>query len=52
MNGETNPLSLLTARDRSLLATGWDAAIKSLVYTDGSPVEIVTIVNPFREASS
>lgn len=28
---------------------GWDSAVRSMVYQDGSPVEVVTNVNPYRE---
>lgn len=27
---------------------GWDAAVAAMRYEDGSPVEIVNVVNPFR----
>lgn len=39
----------LSRRDYSLLAAGWDAAIKSMRYEDGSPVEIVAMVNPYEQ---
>lgn len=39
----------LSRRDYSLLAAGWDAAIKSLVYDDGSTIEIVANENPYRK---
>jgi len=39
----------LTARDRQIAAIGWDAAVASMRYEDGSPVELVAVVNPYRE---
>jgi hypothetical protein len=39
----------LSRRDYSLLAAGWDAAIKSMRYEDGTPVEIVTNQNPYTQ---
>ena len=38
----------LSARDRALLAAGFDKAVESLVYDDGSPLEVVATTNPFR----
>ena len=38
----------LSARDLDMLAQGWDSAIKSLCYPDGTPVEILSMVNPYR----
>jgi hypothetical protein len=29
-------------------AEGWDAAVKSLRHEDGSPVELLENVNPYR----
>lgn len=34
-----------------LLAQGWDAAVASLRYEDGTPVDVVTTVNPYRQAA-
>ncbi len=34
---------------RQAAAMGWDAAVKAMRYEDGSPVEIVSMVNPFRD---
>ena len=42
----------MNARDLSLLAAGWDAAIAAMRYEDGTPVEIVGMVNPYRQHSS
>lgn len=36
-------------RDLELLAIGWDAAISAMQYEDGTPVEIGTNINPYRE---
>jgi len=33
---------------REAAACGWDAAVKAMRYEDGTPVEIVKMVNPFR----
>ena len=37
-----------TPREMSLLAAGFDAAIATMKYEDGSPVEIVAMKNPYR----
>lgn len=29
-------------------AAGWDACLKALRYEDGTPVEIVSLNNPYR----
>ena len=29
-------------------AAGWDAAVASMRYEDGSPVELVAVMNPYR----
>jgi hypothetical protein len=29
-------------------ADAWDAAVAAMVYEDGTPVEIVSITNPYR----
>lgn len=42
----------LTARDLSMMADGWDAAVAAMRYEDGSPVEIVSMINPYRAVSS
>ena len=31
-----------------LLATAWDAAVASMRYEDGTPVQLVSVVNPYR----
>lgn len=36
-------------RDLELLAIGWDAAVAAMKYEDGTPVEIETSINPYRE---
>lgn len=37
-----------TPREMSLLAAGFDAAIATMQYEDGSPVDLVSIKNPYR----
>lgn len=39
----------LSVRDLSLLAAGWDAAVAAMQHDDGTAVEFVTVVNPYRE---
>lgn len=39
----------LSKRDYTMLALGWDAAVKAMRHEDGSPVEIVAVVNPFAQ---
>lgn len=38
----------LSARDISMLAQGWNAAVAAMRYEDGTPVEIVSMVNPYE----
>lgn len=33
---------------REAAAIGWDAAVAAMKYEDGTPVEIVSMVNPYR----
>ena len=40
---------IIPNRDVELLAKGWDAAVARLVYTDGTPVDVESSVNPYRE---
>lgn len=35
---------------REAAAIGWDACVAAMRYEDGSHVEIVTMVNPYRPA--
>ena len=35
-----------------LLAEGWDAAVRSMCYKDGTPVEIVVNSNPYRRPTA
>ena len=35
-----------------LLAEGWDAAVRSMCYKDGTPVEIVVNGNPYRRPTA
>lgn len=37
-----------TPRERSLLAAGFDAAIATMRYEDGTPVDVVSVKNPYR----
>lgn len=41
---------VLAAVFREVAATGWDKAVKAMRYEDGTPVELVTVVNPYRKA--
>lgn len=36
---------------REAAAIGWDAAVAAMKYEDGTPVEIVSMVNPYRVTS-
>jgi len=46
---------LLEARDarnsdeQRCRAEGWDAAVAAIQFDDGTPVELVAVVNPYRE---
>lgn len=42
------PGAAFTPREMSLLAAGFDAAIASLCHEDGSPVDVVSVKNPYR----
>lgn len=33
----------------SIRAEGWEAAVSSMIYDDGTPVEVAYNVNPFRK---
>lgn len=35
---------------QSVKADAWDEAVASLVYEDGTPLEVVKNINPYREA--
>lgn len=37
-----------TPREMSLLAAGFDAAVASMRYEDGTPVEVAAVKNPYR----
>lgn len=37
-----------TPREMSLLAAGFDAATASMTYEDGTPVDVVSVKNPYR----
>ena len=39
----------LRERDRAHRAEGWDAAVAAIQFDDGTPVELVAVVNPYRE---
>ncbi len=34
---------------REAAALGFDVAVRSMRYEDGTPVEVMAIVNPFRD---
>lgn len=38
----------LAQHDREVAAEAWDAAVKAMRYEDGTPVELVSVVNPYR----
>lgn len=38
----------MTEHELELMAQGWDAAVAAMRYEDGTPVEIVAMVNPYR----
>ena len=39
----------LTAHTRAACAIAWDKAVRAMRYADGTPVELITNVNPYRE---
>jgi len=34
---------------REAAATGWDTAVSNLQYEDGTPMEVVSNINPYRD---
>lgn len=34
---------------REVAATGWDNAVRAMRYEEGTPVELVAVVNPYRK---
>lgn len=44
--------SSFTPREMSLLAAGFDAAIATMRYEDGTPVDVVAVMNPYRAEQS
>ena len=44
--------ALLDDRVRAAAAEGWDAAVRSLVYEDGTPVDVAGSTNPYRKAGA
>lgn len=50
MSDKTSPgiKVLLATTLTEAAAIGWDEAVASLRYEDGTPVEIVKVVNPYR----
>lgn len=46
---EDAPTSPFSGRDLALLAAGFDEAVKSLTYQDGTPVEVAEVTNPYRK---
>lgn len=43
-------MNLAEGTNLALLAAGWDAAVRSMTYEDGSAVEVVKASNPYRDA--
>lgn len=41
--------SWTTEHDRQVAERAWDACVASMKYEDGTPVEIVASVNPYRK---
>jgi hypothetical protein len=41
----------LSARDLSMIAQGWDAAVAAMRYEDGTPVKVVSMVNPYKPST-
>ena len=39
----------LTAHTRAACAIAWDKAVRAMRYADGTPVELIANVNPYRE---
>lgn len=39
---------VMAAHDRKVAERAWDACVRSMRYEDGTPVEIVTMTNPYR----
>ena len=58
VGGKLGQLMYLSAVDRldrtlaavlpDLLADAWDEAVASMRYEDGTPVQLVSVVNPYR----
>ena len=48
MTEASEVVALTRAQLNEALAQTWDAAIASLRYADGSPVEVMTNTNPYR----
>lgn len=44
-------MSQATTNLRGAAAVGWDAAVAAMRYEDGTPLEIVSMVNPYRPAT-
>lgn len=42
---------LLRAEVKKAKAQAWDECARSIVYEDGTPVEIASITNPYKEQS-
>ena len=38
----------LEQHDREVAERAWDKAVESIRYEDGSPVEIISVTNPYR----
>lgn len=42
----------LTTHDAAVAAVAWDMAVASLVYEDGTPVEVLAVTNPYRNQNT
>ncbi|MDL5351178.1 hypothetical protein [Microbacterium sp. zg-YB36] len=45
-------LASRAASQQAAAAIGWDAAVAAMRYEDGTPVEIVSMKNPYREGAT
>lgn len=41
-------IAWLADHERKVAERAWDAAVRSMRYEDGTPVEIVAMTNPYR----
>ena len=52
LRAHTEILDSLAPLVFDLLAEGWDTAVRSMCYKDGTPVEIVVNGNPYRRPTA